>query len=454
MKILLVSVNNEKDPYPVVPLGAAYVAAAVKARGHEVRLLDLCFVEDDARSVEDAVTSFRPDAIGISIRNIDNLTYNRNVFYLPRIKDVVNFIKGLTAVPIVAGGSGFSIFPEDALRYLGLEIGIAGEGETAFTAFLDNMGTGGRNIQDIPNLCCIRDGKFMSNGRKYTDVKQKPDRAFIDNRIYLEQGGMANLQSKRGCPFHCTYCTYPGIEGNMLRLKEAGSVVEEIQEMIADYGIDYTFFVDDIFNFPETHAAEICELMLSAGLDISWACFATPKGMTPELALLMKRAGCKGIEFGSDAGTDKTLSGLGKDFSTDDIEYATDCCRHIGLPNAHYVIIGGPGEDSSTIKKTASFFGKIAPTAVIMLTGLRIYPNTRLHDMAVNQGVISGNRNLFEPVFYVSPEIDMDAVLQEISRNASYNHNWIVPSLNIRCDSGILKLLRKMGMKGPLWDML
>jgi radical SAM superfamily enzyme YgiQ (UPF0313 family) len=454
MKILLVSVNNEKDPYPVAPLGAAYVAAAVKACGHEVRLLDLCFAEDDAGAIEDALKGFQPEVIGISIRNIDNLTYNRNVFYLPRIKNVVNFIKRRTSVPVVAGGSGFSIFPEEVLRFLGLEFGISGEGETAFTAFLDDMGKGGRNIQDIPNLCCLRDGEFRSNGRRYTDVKQKPDRGFLDNRVYLEQGGMANVQSKRGCPFHCTYCTYPAIEGNILRLKEPGAVVEEIKEMITDYGLDYVFFVDDIFNFPEPHAAEICETMLLSGLDISWACFATPKGMTPQLALLMKRAGCKGIEFGSDAGTKKTLNGLGKDFSTDDIRYAADCCRHISLPNAHYVIIGGPGEDPATIKETVSFFGKIAPTAVILLTGLRIYPNTQLHEMAVSHGVISRNRNLFEPIFYVSPEIDMDAVLQDISRHASCNRNWIVPSLNIGCDSNTLKLLRKMGLKGPLWDML
>ena len=93
MKVLLVSANNEKYPYPVAPIGAAYIAQALRSKGHDIRLIDLCFVEDGCSVITEALKDFDPDVIGISIRNIDNLTYNKSIFYMPRIRRIVDFIK-------------------------------------------------------------------------------------------------------------------------------------------------------------------------------------------------------------------------------------------------------------------------------------------------------------------------------------------------------------------------
>jgi radical SAM superfamily enzyme YgiQ (UPF0313 family) len=453
MKILLVSLNNEKDPYPVAPIGVAYIAGALREQGHNVKILDLCFVGNDAIAVRDSLKDFFPDVIGLSIRNIDNLTYNKSIFYMPRIKGIVDLIKDITSVPIVVGGSGFSIFPEEVLRYLGLEFGVIGEGETAFVLLTDVLSNGGL-IYEIQNLCYLKDGIFYANKIALSPFNCVPERSFLNNKRYLELGGMGNIQSKRGCPFKCSYCTYPNIEGHTLRLREPDAVVEELREAKAKHDIDYFFFVDDIFNFPEDHAAALCDGIIKGDLKIDWTCFATPKGMTKELALLMKKAGCNGIEFGSDAGTERTLKGLGKAFTPDEVAYAAECCNAIDLPNAHYIIFAGPGENISTLKETFSFFEKIQPTAVIALTGLRIYPNTHLYNMSLKNGIITCDSDLLEPVFYMTPEVDNVAILKTITEYASKDSNWIVPSLNIRCDADMLSLLRKMGKKGPLWNML
>ncbi len=453
MKVLLISVNNESDPYPVAPIGVAYIATALNNKGHDVRLLDLYFVENDLLTIGNFLKEFLPDVIGISIRNIDNLTYNQSIFYLPKIRDIVNFIKSNTSVPVIVGGSGFSIFPEEVLRYLQLDIGIVGEGENAFPVLVATINNGG-DICTIPNICYIEDGEFILNDISYCSLDSSPDRMLLDNKKYFELGGMSSIQSKRGCPFECTYCTYPNVEGKTLRFREPGDIVEELREIEAKYGIDYVFFVDDIFNIPKEHAIAVCEEMIRCNLGIDWTCFATPKDMTAELAKLMKMAGCKGIEFGSDAGTEKTLRGLGKPFAIDDVARVTESCNSIDLPNAHYIIIGGPNEDDTTLNETFALFEKINPTAVIALIGARIYPNTLLFRRAVEDGVIEKDRNLLEPVFYLSPEIDAVTVLQSVSEYAKEHRNWIVPCLNIRCDTNLMLLLRKMGKKGPLWDML
>lgn len=453
MKVLLISVNNETAPYPVAPIGAAYIATVLNNNGHDVRILDLCFVENDFFAVGNLLRDFLPDVIGISIRNIDNLTYNQSIFYLPRINDIVNFIKVNTHVPIIVGGSGFSIFPEEVLRYLQLDIGIVGEGETAFSMLISRL-NGLNGLDTIPNLCYIKNGEFKLNDACYSSFDYSPDRTLLDNKKYLQLGGMANIQSKRGCPFKCTYCTYPNVEGNTLRFREPGYIAEELREMEAKYGIDYVFFVDDIFNIPEEHAIAVCEEMIRCNLGIDWTCFATPKGMTAELAKLMKAAGCKGIEFGSDAGAEKTLRGLGKSFTIDDIVYAAECCNSIDLPNAHYIIIGGPEEDSATLNETFTLFEKIRPTAVIALVGIRIYPNTLLFRRAIKDSLIEKDRNLLEPVFYLTPKIDTATIFQKVSEYAKSQPNWILPSFNIRYNTHTLTLLRKMGTKGPLWNIL
>jgi radical SAM superfamily enzyme YgiQ (UPF0313 family) len=453
MKILLISVNNEREPYPVAPIGASYVAGALKLENHNVRILDLCFAEDDNPAVNTVLKEFLPDIIGLSLRNIDNLTYGKSVCYMPRIRDIVGNLKRNTSSPVVVGGSGFSIFPEEVLRYLGLETGIIGEGESAFTAVVKAFAEGG-DIWEIQNLCYIRDGVFNANRVATSPFGGSPERSLIDNRAYFELGGMANIQSKRGCPFKCSYCTYPLIEGAGLRLRPPGAVVDELKEVLFRYGTDFFFFVDDIFNFPEDHATALCEELVKSDLRIGWTCFATPMGMTAELAQLMKRAGCKGVEFGSDAGAERTLRGLGKCFTPDDIAYASECCNAIDLPNAHYIIIGGPEEDGSTIRETIALFEKAKPTAVIALTGLRIYPNTQLCERAVLEGIVERDMNLLEPVFYLSPELESSALLQFVSDYAMNQRNWIVPGLGIRCNAEMMLMMRMMGKKGPLWDML
>jgi len=172
------------------------------------------------------------------------------------------------------------------------------------------------------------------------------------------------------------------------------------------------------------------------------------------MAILMKRAGCAGVEFGSDAVTERTLRGLGKQFTADEIARAAEACGKTDLPNAHYVIIGGPGENESTLEAAFSFFDRVHPTAVIALAGIRIYPGTALHRSSIDDGIVDKNEDLLKPVFYLSPELETERMFARISEAASQRSNWIVPGLNIRCDIESMLFLRRMNKRGPLWTEL
>ena len=139
MRILLISPNREKRPDPVFPLGLGYLAAAIKARGWPVRISDLCFSPDWKESLLQDLRSFNPDYIGLSIRNVDNVTFPATVSYLPFIKEVLRVCREASAAPIILGGSGFTLMPALILDYLKADYGIVGEGEKSLVVLLERL---------------------------------------------------------------------------------------------------------------------------------------------------------------------------------------------------------------------------------------------------------------------------------------------------------------------------
>jgi radical SAM superfamily enzyme YgiQ (UPF0313 family) len=255
MRVMLVSPNQEFLPDPVSPLGLACLASALREAGHEVHILDLCFSADIEASLEEGLRAFPPEIIGLSIRNVDNTAFPLTVSYIDPLRKVVDQLRHLSAAPILAGGSGFTIMPEELLARLDLQMGIVGEGEASTIRFL------AQGMRDeVPGLIWRKGGKFQAippSPSLDIDRLPLPARDLLDLSAYLREGGVCNIQSKRGCAFQCIYCTYPLIEGRGVRLRDPKKVVAEMQELQKDHGIDYFFFVDNIFNYPPPHAEAI-----------------------------------------------------------------------------------------------------------------------------------------------------------------------------------------------------
>jgi len=137
MKVLLISPNLESLPDPVFPLGLAHIAAALKEKHIQHQVLDLCFVEDYEAAIESALSSFKPDVIALSLRNIDNVSYPNYVTSLPFYRQVIQTIRKQSEGLIVIGGSGFALMPEAIMKYLGADWGIMGEGELSFVKLIN-----------------------------------------------------------------------------------------------------------------------------------------------------------------------------------------------------------------------------------------------------------------------------------------------------------------------------
>lgn len=445
MKVLLISPNREHIPDPVFPLGIAYVAAALKRRGHEVSVLDLCFSGDVDRDLESRIAEFMPDVVGISLRNVDDVAYPRQHSYLEEYRGTVAAVRRLTGAPIVLGGSGFTILPLQFLEALGADFGITGEGEEAFPDFLERLQRG-----EVPETAGLEERIITSPARIACIGDVLPLRQAGEVASYYRLGGMLNVQTKRGCPFNCIYCTYPQIEGRAVRLREPASVADELAVLSEQHGVRHFFIVDSIFNYPVDHARAVCDEIVRRRLDVQWTCYAHPAFMTDDLAGAMAAAGCTAVEFGTDSLSDDGLAALGKNFTFETVKNASAVCRRHGLKFCHFLFAGGPGDDLERVKTHLERLDEINPDAAVIMAGIRIFPGTKLAGLAKEeQGV--GHAGL-EPVFYLSQGLAEG--LEQIREMVSGRRHWIMPGFEVNLCQRLQKLLREKGIKGSLWEEL
>jgi radical SAM superfamily enzyme YgiQ (UPF0313 family) len=452
VKFLLVSANREKMPYPVYPLGAAFVADAARAAGAEVRTLDFCVETDPHDALAEAIREFAPDAIGFSIRNMDNCSYPNTQFYLPEVREAIRTARRHSKAPVIVGGSAFSLSPDRVLAYLEADIGVAGEGEEATGPALAYAT--GRGQASFPGLVRRENGGVTVHPPAPSAAFVRapgPSREWFSAGHYLEKGGMLSVQTRRGCPFHCVYCTYPVLEGRAVRVREPGVVVEEIARLERDHGMDFVFFVDDIFNFPLDGAKELLAAMQRRGTRSRWTCYANPAFVDEELVRLAARTNCMGFEFGTDALDDGVLSAIGKNFTYAQVLSASRLCASAGLRYCHYLLLGGPGETEETLRRTFDRMDEIDPDAVILMTGMRVYPGTALEKIARDEGLASGD--LLSPAYYISPAV-ADGLVSIVEAEANRRKNWVYQPKGVHWDGEKFDAARRFGMRGPLWDFL
>ncbi len=438
MRVLCVSGSRAKLPDPVYPLGAAIVATAAEHAGHEVFCFDAIRHKDPSSVLGSVVDTSRPEIILMSIRNIDSAAFPMPERYFEDHKPLVELLRKKTSAPIVLGGSGFSLMPELFMDYLKADIGIVGDGEITTLEVLNALEEGKKTepIVFSPPVSA----PFLS-----------ADRDKFDADWYYQNGGVANIQTKRGCPLKCIYCTYPNLEGDVFRKSEPGAVIDEIQSL-SSRGVKHFFFVDTAFNASESHAIEVCEEIIRRDLNISFAAYLIPKIRNSEFPRLLKRAGCTAAEFGTDALSDEMLVSYKKGFSVSDVLNFSDSMKTLEIPQCHNLILGGPGETKETMETSIQRMDRIDPTAMILTIGLRVFPNTELAALAASLGTkIDGNQ--LEPTFYIEEAV-ADDIVEKCAAWVDARRGWICPGLAKRYNLRYLERLRlHRGRKGPLWTI-
>jgi radical SAM superfamily enzyme YgiQ (UPF0313 family) len=452
LRFLLVSPNREASPELIPPLAAAHLAGALGAEGIDVRLVDFMLETDPHGALRRALVDYDPDVIGLTVRNIDNTSWPEAVSFVPEIVEVAGILRE-HGRPVIVGGSGASISPRSLLERTGLDYLVTGEGERVLPGLVRDLAAG-RDVAGVPGLFRRTPGGVRANPRetiRSPGALPPPDYSVIDLATYARRGGILGMQTKRGCPFSCNYCVYPGIEGTAVRTFPAENLATSIHALADAYGIERIFFVDSVFNNPTAHAVAVAREVGRLPVGIRYGCYASPRGFTPELAEALAASGCEGVEFGTDSLSEPTLRAFRKPFGVDDVYAAARACREVGLPQCHHLIFGGPGETAETIEETIERIEEIAPDAVIGMSGLRVYEGTALaRELYRDADEVP---DLLEPVHRIEPAV-ADILGDRLLEHAQSHTGWVLPGLGHNCDSRLFERIRETGYRGPPWVLL
>jgi len=398
---------------PIGPIGLDYIAGTARRAGIKVDILDLCLADDPSKNLRDYFATHSPRLVGISFRNIDDCFWPSAQWFVPDLAKTVQTIRDITDAPIVIGGVGFSIFARQIVEYTGSDFGIRGDGEKAIVSLFKELKRSKR-FERVDGLIWHQDGAIHSNKAAWPEPLSLPtSRDAIDNLAYFERGGQCGLETKRGCNRQCVYCADSLAKGTTLRLRDSSEVADEVQSLIAQ-GVEILHLCDSEFNIPPSHAHAVCQEFCRRSLakSIRWYTYMTVVPFDAELAKVMSKAGCVGINFTADSVCPSMLKTYRQPHLKEDLASAVRLCRENKIAVMLDLLLGGPGETPETVSQTIDFVRQIDPDCAGAPLGIKIYPGTEMANIVTAEGPLETNPNIhrkysgpvdfFKPTFYIS----------------------------------------------------
>jgi anaerobic magnesium-protoporphyrin IX monomethyl ester cyclase len=355
------SYSSNHPVVPMMPLGSACLAASLEAAGVDARIVDLTFIFQQSIGIGDVARSvlrLEPSVVGISS-------------YTSTIPSAYRLAKALrqerAGLPIVVGGAHVSALPERTLQECeGIDAVVAGEGDEVFPELTRRFMQDGRSA-DLSGIRGVlaRDGDELAGDPSpvYVDDVDSlplPARHLLDLSTYIRHSyhekakrwPIANMVTSRGCPFSCVFCSRSN-NGKRYRPRSPEKVLEELKEL-RRRGFREVQIVDDNFTADRERVLEICRLIRSEGLDMS---FCTPNGIRvdsvdEEVLTEMYRAGFYAVAFGAESGDDAVLEKIMKGITSSDILRAVRAAKRIGFYVSLFSIIGLPGSSVESEKRT------------------------------------------------------------------------------------------------------
>ncbi len=407
----------------VFPIGLCCVATALEDAGHEPRVVDLNVGDEDTdRAVERAVADFRPDAVGVSQRNIDSTTRKAPFVYHTSLEPLLRSIRRVAPdVPTILGGPGFTQASQTFMERYGYDFGVQAEAEQTLPALLERLDA----PQEVPGVYW-RDGQ---GGVRYGGDREMPDfsalsfprRHYVDWEVYREEERRRGLmldvgiESTRGCPRRCAYCNYPYLNGKRLRRKPPEVVADEVAYLAEQFDVRQFTFTDSRFNEDPAHARDICQAMLRRGLQARWVAWLGFEGLDVELLELMRAAGCHRVAFSPDGLLQPSLDRMRKDTTTAQIAESVRTLRRVKGIKASWSFFATPPSTSrreqlAMLAWYAWIHGSLKGRGRMTLTWCRVEEDTHFETIAREDGVVPAGVDLLpddpadlDPLFYIPP---------------------------------------------------
>jgi len=367
------------------PYSLASIAACIRA-GNTLELFDCPVQNITSKKLLSFIDIYKPD---ILISSISTQTINDDLSLLNGIKRKIN-------IPTVIFGVHATIFAEDILRNNLVDFVIRHEPEITIKELVDKL-KDGNSLRDVKGLAYKSKNNeiVITEKREFiTDLDALPFPAWdhVDlskYRLPLSGKNFVIVNTARGCPFQCSFCTTKAYYGRRLRLRSVSSLIEEIKLSINRYKIRDIFFWGDTFTLNKVQVKELCEKIINENLKIRWMANGRVDTVDEELLYLMKKAGCWIISYGIESGNNSILKECYKKITVEKVKETVDLTRSLGIRIAGHFIFGLPGETVSSAKDTIKLIKELKLDFIAVYAAVP-FPGSLLYDKAVSQGWIKG----------------------------------------------------------------
>jgi radical SAM superfamily enzyme YgiQ (UPF0313 family) len=342
--------------FPVYPLvNLASIAGAVRARGHDVRILDLSYRPYDVGMIRRVLEEEQPDVVGLTATTP----------LMNQVRDLSFLVKEVDPrITTIAGGAHVSALPEVSLAESALDLVAQGEADFVVADLLDGVDPG-----SIPGLHLREgDGSVSTGpGRLLDDLDDLPfpswadyplESAWKSSRMLARHLPVGSVEFSRGCIYGCDFCASKNTMGRGYRKKSPERCADELA-LLARFGFREAALHDDIFTTDTDWAAAVCEEIIRRDLDVHWSCSNGIRvdAVDRELYGLMKRAGCYRVYFGFETGNEDVLKGFGKggratlDRGVEAVRLAIDA----GLDANGYFMVGLLPDTEASMQDTIDY---------------------------------------------------------------------------------------------------
>lgn len=363
MKVMLISphlspVDFEHHGRLEFPRSLAVLAAALRSNGHDPVLLDMPALDLWIPDLPSRLQDCRPDLVGLPVHGSPAIPV------VARHIECIN--KTLPGVPIVIGGLVPSILGAQLFQTLpSPNFLVLNDGEDT----LSDLATAlehNRDTRHIPGLISRIDGELVQGPprplARRLDRPELPAYDLLPMNRYREDGAPIWLETKRGCPYRCQFCSVssPSSYG-VVRYRDPDHCVDEIEHVVKHYGITYFAIADDTFNLKRRYAARFCEEIIRRGLRITWNIDTRADCLDAGMLQLMSRAGCRNVMMGVEVGSEAGLLDIQKGVSRARLVAAFHMVRAAGMRPTALLITGLPGVTHVDFAETARFIQEADP---------------------------------------------------------------------------------------------
>ncbi len=377
--------HKRTDKYLEYPIYLAYIVAVLEEAGLEVAFVDAVMEEMSIEAFSEAVAKIGPDLVVIEC-STPSIYYDLESARAAKESTVGIFVALI--------GSHPTFFHHEILEANPTVDGIVrGEAEMTIKDLALALGEGD-DLSGVPGL------SFRQGG----EIRVSPDRPLIEDldsmpfpaRHIVSQDGYraaiysgdrpTAMVSSRGCPYHCVYCLWPDtLYGHRFRARSAVNVVDEVEHVVRDYGVDEIYFDDDCLTLDKKRVLEMCRLLTEREIDVKWIVQARVDTVDREVLAAMKEAGCHYILFGVESGSPKMLEVMKKRITLDRVREAFRDCRELGIKTQAFFLFGVPGETEETIEETIEFAKELDADSTQFAIAIP-HPGTELYQTCMDNG--------------------------------------------------------------------